>query len=213
MVERMHRSLKVAIKARLRDNRSWVEELPTALLGLRAACKNDENVSSAELVLGQTLRLPGDFYYENNTTQVEHLPTFVSKLRSVINSMRPQARENSDSRKIFIHKDLNTCSHVFIRNDMVKSPLTPSYSGPHKVISRDKKTFYIQIGDRQATISIDRLKPAYILYDEEKPTENRRTENECAPNVEPSEQKSLPPMAKTTRCGRIIKQPVRFLLT
>lgn len=143
----MHRSLKTAIKARLRDDRSWVDELPTVLLGLRAVCKSDESVSSAELVLGQTLRLPGDFYCETEKTQVDHLPTFVSKLRSIINSLRPQSRENSDSRKIFIHKDLNTCSQVFVRNDMVKSPLTPSYSSPYEVISRDKKTFCIQMGD------------------------------------------------------------------
>lgn len=213
MVERMHRSLKTAIKARLRDNRSWVDELPTVLLGLRAVCKGDESVSSAELVLGQTLRLPGDFYCETEKTQVDHLPTFVSKLRSIINSLRPQSRENSDSRKIFIHKDLNTCSHVFVRNDMVKSPLIPSYSGPYEVISRDKKTFCIQMGDRQSIISIDRLKPAYIIS-EEKPPENSCTKNkQRESNIGSGEQKTLPPMAKTTRCGRVIKQPVRFLLT
>ena len=115
MVERMHRSFKVAIKARLKDNRSWVDELPTVLLGLRAVCKGDESVSSAELVLGQTLRLPGDFYCEIEKTKVNNLPTFVAKLKNTITSMRPKSRENSDSRKIFIHKDLHTCSHVFYK--------------------------------------------------------------------------------------------------
>ena len=95
---------------------------------------------------------------------------------------------------------------------MVKSPLTPAYSGPYKVISRDKKTFSIQNGDRQSTITIDRLKPAYTINDEN-PPENNCTENKHKLDTELSEQESLPPMTKTTRCGRVIKQPVRFLLT
>lgn len=40
-----------------------------------------------------------------------------------------------------------------------------------------------------------------------------RTKNERETAAESGEQKSLAPMAKTTRCGRVIKQPVRFLLT
>lgn len=117
----MHRSRKVAIKARLQGNSSWADELPTVLLGLRAVCKSDENVSSAELVLGHTMRLPGDFYCKIEKPKVDHLSTFKSRLQNIINSMRPQARETSDSRKIFIHKDLNSCSHVFIRNEMVNT--------------------------------------------------------------------------------------------
>lgn len=61
-VERYHKSLKNALTARLISSDSWVQELPTALLGLRAAVRVDTNVSSAELVYGTSIRLPGDFY-------------------------------------------------------------------------------------------------------------------------------------------------------
>lgn len=38
---------------------SWVETLPLELLGIRNAFKEDIQVSTAELVSGKSLRLPG----------------------------------------------------------------------------------------------------------------------------------------------------------
>ncbi len=50
LVERTHRQIKDALRARLAGNR-WPEHLPWVLFGLRAAPKEDSAVSSAELVL------------------------------------------------------------------------------------------------------------------------------------------------------------------
>ena len=58
MVERAHRQLKEALKARC-AGAAWPSHLPWVLLGLRAAPKEDSNVSSAELVYGAPLHLPG----------------------------------------------------------------------------------------------------------------------------------------------------------
>ena len=60
MVERFHRSLKAALKARLTGN-NWVEELPLVLLGLKTAPKEDLGCSSAEIVYGEPLTAPGEF--------------------------------------------------------------------------------------------------------------------------------------------------------
>jgi transposase InsO family protein len=59
MVERSHRQLKDALRARLADS-DWPSHLPWVLLGLRAAPKEDTGASSAELVLGAPLVLPGE---------------------------------------------------------------------------------------------------------------------------------------------------------
>jgi hypothetical protein len=163
MVERFHRSLKEALKARLvESNKAWVDELPTVMLGLRTACRSDSNYSAAELVLGHNLRLPGDFYNdrenEGNKISKYDQDNYVSKLKEIMNSLQPQNRSRKDCRKIFVHKDLSNCSHVFIRNEMVRKPLTPCYSGPYQVISRSPKTFAVKIADRQSNISMDRLK-------------------------------------------------------
>nr|VZI02723.1 unnamed protein product [Spirometra erinaceieuropaei] len=59
MVERFHRQLKTALRA-VEDPGNWSDNLPLALLGIRAALKSDLGCSAAELVFGTTLRLPGE---------------------------------------------------------------------------------------------------------------------------------------------------------
>ena len=51
---------------------------------------------------------------------------------------------------------------MFVRHDAVKAPLQPPYDGPFGVVSRDGKFFTLNLGRRHDTVSIDRLKPAYI---------------------------------------------------
>jgi hypothetical protein len=58
MVERFHRQLKAALRAR-NCGTAWAEHLAWALLGLRAAPKEDSGVSAAEAVFGRPLLLPG----------------------------------------------------------------------------------------------------------------------------------------------------------
>jgi hypothetical protein len=50
-----------------------------------------------------------------------------------------------------------------LRNDTVKGPLQPPYDGPYKVIERGDKNFKILINNKNTIVSIDRLKPAFIL--------------------------------------------------
>ncbi len=59
MVERVHRQIKDALRAREAGS-AWHSHLPWVLLGLRAAPKEDSGVSSAERVLGTPLHLPGE---------------------------------------------------------------------------------------------------------------------------------------------------------
>lgn len=183
IIERWHRTLKTALTSRLNDS-SWTSELPTVLLGLRAALRTDSNVSAAQALYGQTICLPGEVYdpcsYPHSATQIENA---ISK---AIENIRSKKR-NTDKRTTFVHDELHKCSHVFIRNDAHRTPLVPTYDGPYQVIKREQKYFTIQVNKRIANISIDRLKPAFIL-------------NEDQTNCE----------TKITRSGRISKPPVRF---
>lgn len=63
--ERWHRGLKVTLMARLQSETSWVDKVPTTLLGLRAAIRSDNGVSATEITYGRTIRLPGDFYEDS----------------------------------------------------------------------------------------------------------------------------------------------------
>jgi hypothetical protein len=77
LVERTHRQIKDALRARLAGNR-WPEHLPWVLFGLRAAPKEDSAVSSAELVFGAPLTLPGQLLTSPETP----LEDVVEALRS-----------------------------------------------------------------------------------------------------------------------------------
>jgi cleavage and polyadenylation specificity factor subunit 1 len=58
LVERFHRTLKVAIMCHA--DQQWTEVLPLDLLGIRTAFKEDLQASVAELVYGEPLTIPGE---------------------------------------------------------------------------------------------------------------------------------------------------------
>jgi hypothetical protein len=60
MVERLHRHLKDALRARCAAA-NWVDHLPWVLLGLRAAARKDDGSTPAQEVFGSPLILPGQF--------------------------------------------------------------------------------------------------------------------------------------------------------
>lgn len=78
MVERMHRQLKAAIVCHASQN--WTETLPLVLLGMRSAYKEDLQTSSAELLYGENLRLPGEFFQSRTgTTSVTDMADFTAR--------------------------------------------------------------------------------------------------------------------------------------
>ena len=60
LVERFHRHLKSSLRARL-SGPNWLDALPWVLLGIRTAPKDDLRCSSAELLYGALVTVPGDF--------------------------------------------------------------------------------------------------------------------------------------------------------
>lgn len=232
VVERWHRSLKTALRAKLTESCTWIDELPTVLLGLRAALRTDSGVSAAELTYGYNLRLPGEFFISSTCAPTMDY-TYVEKLRDIIHTNKPQAdtEHHSNNKRMFVHQDLLKCSHVFIRTDSVKKPLQTPYEGPYRVISRTEKVYTIQLPNRQSNISIDRLKPAYVVTEntsnlpstmitipknqtvtitKETSTTPTVTVTKQKTQVPPANETSQPAVIKTTRSGRVVKLPVRF---
>lgn len=185
LVERFHRQLKASIKCHAND--SWTESLPWILLGIRTALKEDLQASSAELLYGEPLRLPGEFF--TPTSGTTDMTEFSARLRTIAENLRPVPASRHRSEKPFIFKDLATSDHVFLREDASHGSLHPAYTGPHKVITRGDKVFKLLMGSKEVTVSIDRIKPAYIQTD-------------CTQEDEPAQQ---PPKEVVTRSGRHVK--------
>lgn len=134
---------------------------------MRASYREGIAASSAELVYGTTLRLPGQFGPTTTNTSEVTTMDYVENLKTLMNSLQPVPTENRSAKTIFVHPQLKSCSHVFLRQDMVCAPLTPPYSGPFEVIKRDSKTFTILVKGKNKCVSVDRIKPAYRESDEE----------------------------------------------
>ncbi|GFV62357.1 retrovirus-related Pol polyprotein from transposon opus [Trichonephila clavipes] len=135
-VERLHRTLKGAIKA---HNIKWTETLPTILLGLRTALRPDTNHTIAQMVYGSNIRLPGEFF---NPPSIQIDPeTFVTTLQTFMDELKPTKSSPPKNKKIFVHKDLKSCTHVFVRVDRVRKALEPPYDGPFPIKERYEKYF------------------------------------------------------------------------
>lgn len=169
MIERFHRHLKGSITAH--ENTKWSDIIPIVLLGLRSAIKKDLNATSSQLVYGTTLRLPSDLISTDNLPG-NATPTYVSNLISMMRKLNPIAPISHGSAKTYVNPSLKSCTHVFLRNDKIRPPLTPPYSGPHPVDNRNDKNFVITVNGKRTTVSIDRLKPAYKFSEEFEPTNN-----------------------------------------
>lgn len=192
MIERWHRSFKASIMCH--NNAEWIDSLPTVLLGLRTSVKEDIGSSAAELVYGTTLRLPGEFFF--NEDMPPDPKFFVEKFREIMRKVRPTPTKHHGKPKIFIHKDMFTCTHVFIRVDRVKKPLEHPYEGPFRVLERTSdNVFVIDVKGEATSINIERLKPAFIEAEPINPSSTITQPNPATPTL-----KTYPgPGKKTTK--------------
>ncbi|XP_072945116.1 uncharacterized protein [Epargyreus clarus] len=174
------------------NSSNWTEVLPFVLLGIRSAWKEDLQTSSAELVYGEPLRFPGQFIAPSNDHTTGDITTLVTRLRTSLANLTPKPASWHRNSPFYIPRDLKDSSHVFLRQDHVRRPLEPPYSGPHKVVERNPKVYKIIVSGKTVTVSIDRLKPAYLMREAD---------------VLPDESAQPAPEVKRTRSGRKVTFP------
>ncbi|CAB0040261.1 unnamed protein product [Trichogramma brassicae] len=113
MVERMHRTLKAALKCS--PETPWTLALPGVLLGLRTTFKEDLQASPAEMVFGTSLRIPGEFVARQEPDNKTSPSEFVSALRRLFQAIRPVPASRHVQHRPFVFKDLATSDYVFRR--------------------------------------------------------------------------------------------------
>ncbi len=121
-------------------------------MGLREAPKEDSGLSSAELVYGKPLRLPGQPTL-STTPVVEGVVTQPVVQPALLTCLSVEVGHPSR-----VLDQLVGATHVYVRNGTKPSPLSPSYSVPYVVRQRGPKSFDIIISGRTEKISVDRLK-------------------------------------------------------
>ena len=157
LVERFHRRLKDALRARCAAA-DWVSHLPWVLLGLRAAQREADNISPAQAVYGGPLVLPGQFL------DSPELPTadFLRQMSAALDNAAPPppTRHNTAASRLpppELPDALVRAPTVLVRRDGHVPPLQPLYDGPYTVLRRSLHHFTLQIGDRTDKVSTSRL--------------------------------------------------------
>ncbi|XP_047116494.1 uncharacterized protein LOC124796353 [Schistocerca piceifrons] len=118
-----------------------------------------------ELIYGETIHLPREFADDSGVPNADDQSEYLQGLTEMIKKIKPAKASRHGAPVTFMHNDLKTCMHVLLHTDVVKPPLQPPYTGPHCMIHRDAHTLDIVLNGKQATVSLSRVKPAYILQD------------------------------------------------
>ena len=175
IVERFHRQLKAAIMAHKTPN-PWTTTLPAVLLGIRSAVKETLGRSATEMTYEMTLRLPGDFTKNYTVDANTDLENYSDRLRVAMSCLLLSPPRDTNKKDTFQYKELDTCSHVFLRRIAIALPLTAPYDGPYKVVARSGRVFKVLIEGKVEMVTADRVKPAHI----ERTPKNEQTRQSTA---------------------------------
>jgi hypothetical protein len=124
------------------------------MLGLRAAPREDSGISSAELVYGAPLTLPGPIISTAEPPPAE----FVQQLRAGVPCVAPLQQPDAVQQQR-VPAALAAAKFVYVRSPPAAPSLSPRYRGPYEVVRQSSKYFIIKLGSRFDAVTIDRLKP------------------------------------------------------
>ncbi|BHF74044.1 hypothetical protein SprV_0401712800 [Sparganum proliferum] len=198
IVGRFHHQLKVSLRtANYLEN--WADHLPLVLLSIRSSLKSDFDCSTAELVFGVTVRLPGEVISPTPRVAVEDLANILHRLRQFVRTISP-VRPRPSVSESYLEKDMAKCSHVSLRCGRDRRPLEPPDDGLYRVISSGTKKLRIHHGTREEGLSVDLFRATVPDTPPEAP---------CGPlSPVPPPQPSIPPscilplpMSTTLNCN------------
>ena len=112
--------------------------------------------TSAELVFGTSLRLPGDFFASSTSFSTPYAGAYITTLQWTIKKLHATPRISQWA--TYVSPSLSLCIHGFIRHDAVRKPsrlLMRSLQSPG--------SFMVDINGHKSNIFLDRLKPAYYV--------------------------------------------------
>jgi hypothetical protein len=162
LVERLHRHLKDALRARSAAA-DWYSHLPWVMLDIRTAWREDSEFSLAENMFGSQPVLPGQFLSAPKSLS----PSFLSDFQGLLagRAPLPTLHNTLPSAPVSLPEDILLSRFILVRQDAVQPPLSPLYTGPFLVLERSLHFFKLQVGDKVDTVSCHRLKACHTPDD------------------------------------------------
>ena len=181
---------------------------------------NSLNFSPFTAVTGSYMLVPHPILSPNRIpTSSDTLKVFVDEMQS----MNFYDFASGDCHTIpnsYVPNDLHHTPQVWLRIDRVRKSLEAPYSGPYEVVKRFPKFFILKLPQGETSVSIDRLKPAYLLNNSPPSAINipripppivpltTSTHDPPSPVVESSDNRlhdNLESTPRTTRSGRNVR--------
>ncbi|KAJ8916994.1 hypothetical protein NQ315_012909 [Exocentrus adspersus] len=194
----------------------WLKGLPQHIQGILAAHKDltlDKRADIADSV-AEAYRIHSNISEASSSAtsaRMDYLESALSKalkelaaIKQSLRELRPSSGAHHNKKHIFVFKDLANTTHVFVRHDSTRQPLQQPYNGPYEVKERRDRTFVVRINGQDKTISIDRLKPAFIV------AEGLTTDLTQPEDVSSSPTSTAKEDQYTTRSGRQVRFPDRL---
>ena len=162
LVERLHRTLKQALRS-LSDTDTWATHLPLIMLSINNTLSGTSSFTPHQQVFGKAGNIVGSCIMDQGSLVsnqgVEHFYSFFHNMLLHKRTARPL-----NDNKPYVDQNLFTCDKVWVRVDKPSPSLSPRYHGPHRVLDRHHKYFVLLIDTRLSKVSVDRLKPAFELF-------------------------------------------------
>ncbi|BHF74015.1 hypothetical protein SprV_0401709900 [Sparganum proliferum] len=130
---------------------------PISLMVDASNVTSNFDCSTAELVLGAIVRLPGEMIWPIPRGAIEDPANLLRRLRQFIRTLSP-VRPRPSVSESYLEKDMAKCSQVSLRCDRDRQPLEPTYDGLYWVISIGTKKLRIHHGTREEVLSVDLFK-------------------------------------------------------
>ncbi|XP_066967137.1 uncharacterized protein [Macrobrachium rosenbergii] len=170
----------------------WKYQVPWVLLGLRTTPRAGGDPSAAEKAYGEPLVVLGELVTEDH-----HNPS-VQRLHDIVGEFAPCKRTYTSRSVTFTPPGLSSTTHVFVRDDAVRPPLTRPYRGSIRVLERNNKAFLLALQGKNDWVSVDRIKPALLEEDTDVTT----------PDPLPGKSSPQPAPCKKRTCCRPRKHPL-----
>lgn len=122
--------------------------LPIVRLVLRSTLKEHFSGTCAEMMYGATLSLPGEFLQPTNCSSQTDPSVFLQHLTNSMQELSPTAMSSRNKPFYYVQPSLETCTHVFVHNDITKASLTQPYNGPYPVQKKNSKHFTFLINGK-----------------------------------------------------------------
>ena len=162
IIERFHRTLKTALKARKQD---WLLSLPLVELSLRAI-PNDSGFCPFTAVTGSPILAP-HMHFDNVSHDFETNSQYIERLAKCVEAtdftQLARGRHHTPTAKR-VNLAVKPGDLVWLRVDRVRRPLEAPYEGPLEVVTANYSTVTVRYpSGRLSTVSKERVKIANIV--------------------------------------------------